>query len=266
MTDKPLFAPLPLQLIGDARLSRTDIDVVAVVAWHHRLGRNGRGCYAGNATLAREAGIQESHLSRSLTKLEQLGIIERHRDPEDRRKRIYHLNYLDNPRIVTNTGKYSPAPVASAEMVTKVGNDSAEYLPNDPEIVTNEIQQVSDINKKFSDNKKNRCSETKNRYRETGADAPSEGISLRSIKGERDCAEALALQVERVSQQRALEGRNRAVQRLNEAVASLPRDVQSDVWALKGEAWNRALEAATAAELAAPGDGVTVLLRAAAHL
>ncbi|MPY75295.1 MAG: MarR family transcriptional regulator [Alphaproteobacteria bacterium] len=265
MTDKPLFAPLPLQLIGDARLSRTDIDVVAVVAWHHRLGRNGRGCYAGNATLAREVGIQESHLSRSLTKLEQLGIIERHRDPEDRRKRIYHLNYLDNPRIVTNTGKYSPAPTASAEIVTKVGNDSAEYLPNDPEIVTNEIQQVSDINKQFSDNKENRCSKTKNRYRETGADAPSEGISLRSIEGKRDSAEA-GIQVERVSQQRALEGRNRAVEKLNAAVASLSDLERRDVFALRGDEWTAAFDTAVTAELGSPGEGVRVLLRAAAQL
>jgi DNA-binding transcriptional ArsR family regulator len=249
MTDLPKFAPLPLQVIGDTRLSRTDIDVVAVIAWHDRLGKNGRGCYAGNATLAVEVGIQEPHLSRSLTKLEQLGILEKRRDSEDRRKRIYHLKYLDNPRIVTNAGKYTPAPAASDEIVTNAGNDSAEYLPKSARYLPTAAPQPSETESEFVPNRKKICSETKNRSRETA---------------ETDGAEAPALQVEPVQHQRALESLKRAaVETLNAAIASQPRDVQRDICALEGDAWTRALEEATEAEIENAGAGILVLLRAA---
>ena len=132
------FAPLPLQTIGNRNLSQVDIWVATAVAWHDRFGNNGKGCYAGRSTLAREIGIHETQVSRSLTNLERENIIERSRDPKDRRRRVYRMIYLENPRISGSAVTHSP--------MTAVGSQKSDKPVIDPaELGDNQLSQSIDL-------------------------------------------------------------------------------------------------------------------------
>lgn len=117
-----------------------------MVAWHDRLGTNGRGCYAGRDLLAREVGIDATSVSRSLTNLERENIIESTRDPKDRRRRIYRMKYLTNPRISDNRVTYSPAGATETEV-------SGSRVTHSPVIGDKAVLQVSELKEGSGSNK-----------------------------------------------------------------------------------------------------------------
>ena len=108
------------------------------VAWHDRRGRNGQSCHASRATLAREIGISETQVSRSLTNLVRENIIERVRDPKDRRRHIYRVKYLDNPRISGGVVTYPPTTVEGRKK-------SDTPVINPAELGDNQLSQANEF-------------------------------------------------------------------------------------------------------------------------
>jgi len=101
---KPLFAAIPLQAIGDRRLSAAHFQVLAIIAWHDQFGANGIGCYASLKTLVKETGLAETTISECTGQLETFGHLAKSRHPLNRRTKVYSLIYKGNPRILPETG------------------------------------------------------------------------------------------------------------------------------------------------------------------
>lgn len=84
------YAKIPLGALADTTLTRTDLAVLGVVAYHARGSRNGSGCYASAARIGEYAGCQRETAARSLKKLVGRGYLIKER-VEGRRRCQYHV-------------------------------------------------------------------------------------------------------------------------------------------------------------------------------
>jgi hypothetical protein len=106
------FCPIPLRAVGDVRLSASHHRLLGAIAHHDRFGRNGIGCYASHRTLATEAAIHYTNVTRLIDDLSAWGYIQVGRHPLNRRLRIYALVYNANQAIV---GGSTNNPTADAQ-------------------------------------------------------------------------------------------------------------------------------------------------------
>ena len=74
-TKKQRFAPVPLRALLDQRLGGHHLRVLATVAAHDRLGKNGSGCWASQDRLAALLGCRKSRISKGLSGLRDYGYI-----------------------------------------------------------------------------------------------------------------------------------------------------------------------------------------------
>ncbi|MDE4620643.1 helix-turn-helix domain-containing protein [Sinorhizobium meliloti] len=91
---KTHFIPMPVRALQDDKLSAVDLRVLGAVAYHDRLGKNGRGCFASQATLAAMARCDIRSVKRSLQNLGKPGgyiVIEKSK--QDARQRVYRIVY-----------------------------------------------------------------------------------------------------------------------------------------------------------------------------
>lgn len=96
MSERHVFAALPARAIGDARLSGTDLRLLAAIAGHDRFGKNGAGCYASQARLAALIGAHEKAVARSAGRLVDCGYVTVERNPTNGRLVIYRVVYTDD--------------------------------------------------------------------------------------------------------------------------------------------------------------------------
>lgn len=140
MTDQ--FCAIPIRAIGDSRLSAADFRVLGAIAWHDRMGRNGSGCYASHRTLAAEAKIEYTALSRQIDRLAGYGYISETRNPMNRRLRIYRVIYNENSSMVGTPANNPPdeatSPPGSADLRQTVCTAARSTAP----IVGNPSDQV----------------------------------------------------------------------------------------------------------------------------
>ena len=92
---RELFVPIPKHVMGDTRLTRGHHRLLYAIAWHSRFDDNGRGCYATQETLAREANIDRTNVSHFAADLARWGIITIERLPIDKRRRVYRLIFKE---------------------------------------------------------------------------------------------------------------------------------------------------------------------------
>ncbi|MBP6030271.1 MAG: helix-turn-helix domain-containing protein [Sphingobium sp.] len=75
----PPYAALPISALADRNLSRNLLAVLGAIAYHDRFSLcsepRGQGCWATNETLARHAGVEITVVSRSISKLAELGYV-----------------------------------------------------------------------------------------------------------------------------------------------------------------------------------------------
>ncbi|XNY07199.1 hypothetical protein ACMFL9_27395 [Sinorhizobium meliloti] len=90
---KTHFIPMPVRALQDDKLSAVDLRVLGAVAYHDRLGKNGRGCFAAQATLAAMARCDIRSVKRSLQHLEKQKHIIIEKSDKDGRQRIYRIVY-----------------------------------------------------------------------------------------------------------------------------------------------------------------------------
>ncbi|MGO7370574.1 helix-turn-helix domain-containing protein [Rhizobium leguminosarum] len=90
---KNYFAPIPGRANRDGRLSGLHFRVLATIAGHDRMSRNGQCCWAGRNTLAELVGCHPSRLSTSISDLIEWGYLEEQRHREDGRKKGYRVVY-----------------------------------------------------------------------------------------------------------------------------------------------------------------------------
>jgi hypothetical protein len=90
---KPMFAPIPIRAIGDKRLSARHLRVLAAVAAHDRLGKNGMGCCASHKRLAEMAGCNYTRQSATLSDLNIFGYVTAGKHPLNGRLRVYRVVY-----------------------------------------------------------------------------------------------------------------------------------------------------------------------------
>ena len=90
---KPPWGAVPFRVCGDRELHGLTLRVLTCIAFHDRFNRNGRGCYAGQATLTRECRTDRKNLWATIQVLKERGYIEEEPDPKDARKRVYRVIY-----------------------------------------------------------------------------------------------------------------------------------------------------------------------------
>ena len=99
-TNKQWFAPIPLRAVLDQRLTGHHWRVLALVAAHDRLGKNGSGCWAAQNRLAALLGCSKSRLSEGLSDLRDYGYIASQLNPQRRWHRVHRVIYsIDDERF-----------------------------------------------------------------------------------------------------------------------------------------------------------------------
>ena len=88
--------PIPIRAIGDKRLSGRHLRVLAAIASHDRLGKNGQGCWAGLKRLAKESACSETHTSETISDLRLYGYVKSERHQLNNRIKIHRVIYDDD--------------------------------------------------------------------------------------------------------------------------------------------------------------------------
>jgi hypothetical protein len=102
-TKKQRFAPVPLRALLDQRLGGHHLRVLATVAAHDRLGKNGSGCWASQDRLAALLGCRKSRISKGLSDLRDYGYIASELNPQKRWHRVHRVIYSsDDERFWTS--------------------------------------------------------------------------------------------------------------------------------------------------------------------
>lgn len=138
-----------VRIIGETRLSATDLRVYAAVSLHDGMSKlkgSGGGCYASNLTLAGLVGCDYTTLSKSLKRLRELGYIEKEERPNDKRMAVYRVTFPDpdswrNDQLSTSPATHTEDAEAAATAPEIVG----ETANNRPEIVGDAAQDAGKI-------------------------------------------------------------------------------------------------------------------------
>ena len=139
---KPLFAAIPLQVIGHRALSAAHFQVLTAIAWHDQFGANGIGCYASLKTLARETGLAQTTVSECTGQLEAFGLLAKSRHPLNRRTKVYSLIYKGNPAIVPETRNCPTDHGAAGTKLPESGNDPGATLRVENREVPETVEQT----------------------------------------------------------------------------------------------------------------------------
>ncbi|HEY0960668.1 MAG TPA: helix-turn-helix domain-containing protein [Novosphingobium sp.] len=87
------FAALPGRVTCDARLTGLHFRILATIAGHDRMGRNGQCCWAGRKTLAERVQCAEGSFSRAVSDLIEWGYLKVVRNEGDARRVGYAVIY-----------------------------------------------------------------------------------------------------------------------------------------------------------------------------
>lgn len=63
------YAPLPTRILRDPAFTALDLRVLGVIASYDRFNRNGKGCFASNATIGQRAGCTAKSAGRAIARL-----------------------------------------------------------------------------------------------------------------------------------------------------------------------------------------------------
>jgi len=141
MTDRrELFSPIPIDAMGDHRLTSEDLRLLIAIGWHDRFGANGRGCYCKHEVLAEETNMDLTSVSRSVHRLVEFGYITSERFSLDRRRRVYRLIYKKKKGVVGKPANEYGTPDERAEKTTILGGPAIFQ----PEILGSQKEEVTD--------------------------------------------------------------------------------------------------------------------------
>ena len=144
---KPRYSPVPCRAMGDTTLTALDHRVLSSVAGHDCFETYGMGCTAGIKRLARMVRAAPNSVKRSLKKLTELGYIYSKVNPNDRRRRSYHIIYTPGDHAIFNldsmssdTGSFENAKIVSENFGDLPARDRA---PKENDWVTGKAQSVT---------------------------------------------------------------------------------------------------------------------------
>jgi DNA-binding MarR family transcriptional regulator len=93
MSEKPVYAPLPVRALGDARLSGAHLRVLAATSAHDRFAKNGTGCFASYRRLASMTGLSIDAVKHAISDLAEWGYLRIEANPIDARRRVLFVEY-----------------------------------------------------------------------------------------------------------------------------------------------------------------------------
>lgn len=147
---KHRFAAMPLRALRDLRMTGRHLRLLGIVAGHDQLDRNGQGCWAAQARLAKLASCGEHHVSELLGDLRDWSYLKIQKHPKDHRRRVYRVIYNEqdsrwdeeikntshrgeasNPDTSCPQGKIHPARGGYS------ADQTGENCPNDADISQN---------------------------------------------------------------------------------------------------------------------------------
>jgi hypothetical protein len=146
-TNKQRFAPIPLRAVLDRRLTGHHLRVLAVVAAHDRLGKNGSGCWASQDRLAALLDCSKSTLSKRLSTLRDYGYLASELNPQKRWFKVHRVIYnADDERF------WDPKSVSAKEETDYPKSVSAREATNSPNQFPNRAKSVSTVAKLSNEN------------------------------------------------------------------------------------------------------------------
>lgn len=171
---KETFSPVPARAIGDARLSALDLRVLAAIASHDRMSKNGIGCTAGHGRLANLVGAHLKSLSRSIRTLAECGYVGGRANPVNPKSKCYFVVYneFDAALLKSTTGNE----VVTSNRVT--GNEAATQQVTTSFPIGNRVEKNGQQNHGdrphniFSEAINKSCEAIEINPAEAGADAP----------------------------------------------------------------------------------------------
>ncbi len=136
---KAKYGAVPMNAIGDPRMTLHRFKVLAAVASYDRFTKNGMGCTAGLKGLAKATGLYGSDVSVAVNDLVEMGYLIRERSPLDRRRMTLRVVYEGGEIVSASSNQ--PAD----EVVSASPNNSSEIVrPGDEKEVPD--QGVTDCN------------------------------------------------------------------------------------------------------------------------
>lgn len=141
-----LFASLPVRAIGDQRLSARHFRLLAAIAYHDRLGRNGQGCWAGRKRLGEMTGMSGTHVSDMLGDLRRFGYLTSERHPMNRRTTIHRVIYDHSNRSqIQDPLPGAPTANRSRLQVEQVPSENIKPLNGNGNDLSNILEENKDI-------------------------------------------------------------------------------------------------------------------------
>lgn len=138
---KGTFYCLPNAARRDPRLTGADHRVLGAITFFDRGGANGRGCYATQANIAKEAACDVRAVKRSIHRLVEFGLLLVARSGKDARRNTLHVIY--DEEIGGNTVPYSEQGKGAipASSDPEIGdNDFEDFVENQGDTEYKEIR------------------------------------------------------------------------------------------------------------------------------
>jgi len=143
-----IVPPIVFQKLANGEINRRQFVLWCVIAYHDRswVDGSGRGCIASNATLAAEAGYEESsvyQVSRDITALVNAGLILRYGANKDRTLRL-------SANVIAQMRKGTLRDSATEEKETRKKQREGKYMPR-PKTVFHLVEGKKDDDDWFKD-------------------------------------------------------------------------------------------------------------------
>jgi hypothetical protein len=94
VTTLNFFAALPGRVTTDDRLTGLHFRILATIAGHDRMGRNGQSCWLGRDKLAIRVGCNPTNLSTAISDLISWGYLEAEQSEQDKRRKGFRVVYV----------------------------------------------------------------------------------------------------------------------------------------------------------------------------
>ncbi|MBZ9655043.1 helix-turn-helix domain-containing protein [Phyllobacterium lublinensis] len=133
------FAALPIEIMLDKKVPPA-IRVLCAITKFDRVGKNGRGCFATQSTIAQETALDIGSVKRWIKYWVDLGYLSSEKDKKDARKRVLRVVYKSRGDEASEIGR------------TSATNPNKDRSQNAPEIGRT-TEKYDEENHKFTSRK-----------------------------------------------------------------------------------------------------------------
>ena len=125
---------MPLRALRDQRLTARHFRLLAIIAAHDQLDKNGAGCWASQRRLAALAGVQELRLSHTLSDLRDFGYIASAIHATNRHRRIHRIIYDERDKNWDRGSRDTCPPGQVSDLPSRSSSEGRYLTKTEPEL------------------------------------------------------------------------------------------------------------------------------------